>query len=79
MYFLLFLYILKHDTVEKVSQNEPPEMFYKTFFLDYFAEFTGKHFCWNLFLITFQASCEISQNTFGQQLFVNNNKRFNFT
>ena len=32
-----------------------PEMFFKTGVLKNFANFTGKHLCWSLFLIKLQA------------------------
>ena len=36
-------------------QKQPPEVFYKKAVLKNFAIFTGKHMCWNLFLIKLQA------------------------
>ena len=39
-----------------VSQEQPPEVFYKKGVLKDFAKFTGKHLCWSLFLIKLQAS-----------------------
>ena len=36
-------------------QKQPPEVFFKKGFLKNFANFTGKHLCWNLFLIKLQA------------------------
>ena len=33
----------------KVSQNQPPEVFYKKDVLENFAKYTGKHLCQSLF------------------------------
>ena len=37
------------------QQKQPPEVFCKKVALKNFAIFTGKHLCWNLFLIKLQA------------------------
>ena len=36
-------------------QKQAPEVFFKKSFLENFANFTGKHLRWSLFLIKFQA------------------------
>ena len=45
-----FNYVVKDN-----SQNQPPEVFCKKGVLKNFANFTGKHLCWSLFLIKLQA------------------------
>ena len=54
-----------------IPQKQPPEVFFKIGVLKSFANFTGKHQCWSLFLIKFQVFwcvffliCDISKNTF---------------
>ena len=36
-------------------QKQPPDVFYEKGILKNFANFTGKHLCWSLFLINLQA------------------------
>ena len=49
--------ILKLVTLNAVTdlQKQPPEVFYKKDVLKKFANFTGKHLSWSLFLIKLQA------------------------
>ena len=42
------------ETIQKI-QKQPPELFCKKRYLQNFANFTGKHLCWSLFLIKLQA------------------------
>ena len=58
-------------------QKQPPEVFCKKKgFLKNFADFTGKHLCWSLFLITLQGEivqhkcsevCETFKNTYFEE------------
>ena len=43
------------DRALNKSQNQPLQMFFKTRVLKNLENFTGKHQCWNLFLIKLQA------------------------
>ena len=45
-------------------------MFYKVGVLENFAKFTGKHLCWNLFLINVQAkACNFIKKETSAQIF----------
>ena len=48
-FFILFI-----KTRMSVFHKQPPEVFYKKKIRKIFAIFTGKHLCWNLFLIELQ-------------------------
>ena len=48
--------------------KQPPEVFCKTGALKYFANFTGKHLRWSLFLVKLQAFQAILKNSCEQQL-----------
>ena len=60
-----------------MKKKQPPELFYKKAVFKDFAVFSGKHLCWNLFLIKLQGKtlkrltqvvsseiCEIFKNTY---------------
>ena len=50
------------DTNETVLRNQPPKVFHKKVVLKNFAVFTGKHLCWSLFLIKWQAWRPFEEN-----------------
>ena len=52
------------------NQKQPPEVFYQKVVLKNFATFTGKHLCWNLFLIKLQAFRPDSKKDFNTGVFL---------
>ena len=64
LWFLLYIKVHKLSSIRLVRmfcifsyiKKQPLEVFYKKGVLNNFANFTGKHLCWSLFLIKLHAS-----------------------